>query len=76
MADAAKNPEEALSAKDLHKVLAKLPEKQRRVLMLTKAEGFSMAEAAAKMGMSETATKVTAHRAYKKLQELLLDETE
>lgn len=74
MADGAKNPEEALSAKQLRQSLEKLPEKQRQILLLTKVEGFSMAEAGQKLGMTETAAKVAAHRAYKKLKELLIDD--
>jgi RNA polymerase sigma-70 factor (ECF subfamily) len=74
MADGAKNPEEALSAKQLRGSLEKLPEKQRQILWLTKVEGFSMAEAGRKLDMTETAAKVAAHRAYKKLKELLIDD--
>lgn len=72
MADTANTPEEALSYKDIRQALRKLPEKQRRVMTLTKIEGYTMAEAAAKLGMTETAVKVTAHRAYKKLKEWLI----
>jgi RNA polymerase sigma-70 factor (ECF subfamily) len=70
--DPANNPEEALSGKDLDGLLARLPHKQREVLVLTKVDGHSMAEAAAKLGMTETAVKVTAHRGYKKLKEWLI----
>jgi RNA polymerase sigma-70 factor (ECF subfamily) len=70
--DPANNPEEALSAKDIEGFLARLPEKQRVVLVMTKIDGHSMAEAAQKLGMTETAAKVTAHRGYRKLKELLV----
>lgn len=70
--DPANNPEEALSGQDLHALLAKLPERQQEVLRLTKIEGYSMAEAAARLGMTETAAKVTAHRGYRKLKEWLI----
>lgn len=73
LGDPANNPEEALSGKELEQALERLPEKQRRVLQLTKVEGYSMAETAAKLGMSETAVKVTAHRAYKKMKEWLVE---
>lgn len=73
LADKANNPEEALSTKDIEQALKRLPEKQRQVLLLTKVEGFSMAEAAQKLGMTETAVKVTAHRAYKKMKEWLVE---
>ncbi len=73
LADKTNNPEEALSAKDLEKALDQLQGKQREILLLTKVEGYSMAETAKKMGMSETAVKVTAHRAYKKLKLALVE---
>lgn len=73
LADSANNPEEALSGKDLEQALENLPERQRQVLRLTKLEGYSMAEAAEKLGMSESAVKVTAHRAYKKMKEWLVE---
>lgn len=72
MADPANNAEEALAGKELRAAMGQLPEKQRKVLYLTKVEGFSMAETAQKMGMSESAVKVTAHRGYKKLREILV----
>lgn len=73
LSDTANNPEEALSAKDLEQALEQLPKKQRDVLVMTKMEGRSMAEAAEKLGMTETAVKVTAHRAYKKLKLILVE---
>lgn len=72
LADQTNNPEESLSDKELRGILAQLPDKQRKVLVLTKMEGMTMAETALKMGMSETAVKVTAHRAYKKLKAILV----
>lgn len=73
LADTSNNPEDTLSSKDLEEALARLPEKQRQVLLLTKVQGYSMAEAAGKLGMTETAAKVTAHRAYKKMKEWLVE---
>jgi RNA polymerase sigma-70 factor (ECF subfamily) len=73
LADRANNPEEALSGKDVQQALTRLPEKQRRILMMVKVEGYSMAETAQKLGMSETAVKVSAHRAYRKLKEWLVE---
>jgi RNA polymerase sigma-70 factor (ECF subfamily) len=70
--DTANNPEEALSGKDLQSVLEKLPDRQKDILVMTKVEGRSMAETAAKLGMTETAVKVAAHRGYKRLRELLI----
>jgi RNA polymerase sigma factor (sigma-70 family) len=73
LADRANNPEEALSGKDVQRALTRLPEKQRQILLLVKVEGYSMAETAQKLGMTETAVKVTAHRAYKKMKEWLIE---
>ncbi len=73
MRDTANTPEEAMLGKDVKQALAQLPEKQREVLLMTRVEGLSMAEAAAKLGMTETAVKVTAHRATKKMKEWLLE---
>jgi RNA polymerase sigma-70 factor (ECF subfamily) len=70
--DPANNPEEALSGEDLRSVLAKLPDRQKDILIMTKVEGHSMAETASKFGMTEAAVKVAAHRGYKKLRELLI----
>lgn len=72
LADQTKNPEESLSDKELQGILTQLPDKQREILTLTKIEGLTMSETAVKMGMSETAVKVTAHRAYKKLKTILV----
>jgi RNA polymerase sigma-70 factor (ECF subfamily) len=49
-----------------------LPDKQRQVVELLKLEGFSVKEAAVKTGMSESALKVSAHRAYKAMRVWLL----
>lgn len=48
--------------------LHQLPEKQRQVVQLLKLEGFSVKEAALQTGMSESALKVSAHRAYKAMR--------
>lgn len=52
----------------LEKSLSRLPEKQRRAVDLLKLRGFSIREAAKELEMSESALKVTAHRAYKSLR--------
>ncbi len=49
-----------------------LPEKQRHVVQLLKFEGFSVKEAALETGMSESALKVSAHRAYKAMKVWLM----
>jgi len=53
--------------RDLAALLESLPPKQRQALYLTKVEGASTAEAAAVMGMSEGAIKVSVHRGLKAL---------
>jgi len=58
---------------DLEKALKHLPAKQRKILILTKIEGHSMSDVAKKMDMSESAVKVSAHRAFKKLKEWLIE---
>ena len=60
--------EEPGSASDLAVALSKLPEKSRNLLELVKVEGLSVAEAAAKTKMSESAIKVAVHRALKTLR--------
>jgi len=62
---------EPATASDLKGLVDKLPEKSRRVLALVKLEGLSIAEAAACTQMSESAVKVTIHRAIKALRSKL-----
>jgi len=47
--------------------LAELPLNQQEAIRLLKVEGLSVREAARKMGLSESAVKVSAHRGYKAL---------
>jgi RNA polymerase sigma-70 factor (ECF subfamily) len=53
--------------RDLETLLQALPERQRRLVRMTKVDGDSNAEAAAAMGMSEVAVKVSVHRSLKAL---------
>lgn len=55
----------AESAHDLDRLLAKLPEKMRRAIRYVKLDGLSVAEAAGRCGMSESAIKVSVHRGLK-----------
>ncbi len=55
----------AESTVDLNGLLAQLPEKMRRAIRYVKLEGLSVAEAAARCGMSESAIKVSVHRGLK-----------
>jgi RNA polymerase sigma-70 factor (ECF subfamily) len=61
--------EAAAAKRDVDKLLAKLPEAKRALLKAVKLDGLSVAEAAAKTGMSETAVKVSVHRAIKSLHD-------
>jgi RNA polymerase sigma-70 factor (ECF subfamily) len=68
----ASSDHEAADAKrDLRKLLATLPDRHRRPIELVKIEGLSVAEAAARAGMSESAVKVGVHRGLKALAELI-----
>ncbi|MBB5758588.1 RNA polymerase sigma-70 factor (ECF subfamily) [Methylorubrum rhodinum] len=53
------------SAHDLDRLLAKLPEKMRFAIRYVKLDGLSVAEAASRTGMSESAIKVSVHRGLK-----------
>ena len=54
------------------RLLELLPEQHKEVLVLTKVIGFSIAETAEKLGISESAVKVRVHRAIGKLRKLLV----
>lgn len=51
----------------LEKALEKLPKKQSKILRMMKIKGYSVAETAKTMDMSESAVKVSSHRAMKTL---------
>jgi RNA polymerase sigma-70 factor (ECF subfamily) len=53
------------------RLLDSLSMQHKEVLVLTKIIGFSIAETAEKLGISEGAVKVRVHRAIRKLQQLL-----
>ncbi len=57
----------AESALDLNKLLDRLPDKMRRAIRCVKIEGLSVAEAARRCGMTESAVKVNVHRGLKTL---------
>jgi RNA polymerase sigma-70 factor, ECF subfamily len=63
--------QEAVEARrDVLALLARLPESQRAPILLTKLEGLSVEEAAARTGKSVSAVKVSVHRGLKKLAAL------
>jgi RNA polymerase sigma-70 factor (ECF subfamily) len=55
----------------LREALSRLSASQQRVIEMLKLEDCSVAEIAERTGMSVATVKVTAHRGYKKLRELL-----
>jgi RNA polymerase sigma-70 factor (ECF subfamily) len=59
--------EAAEARRDLVQMLERLPERQRRVLVLVKLAGASVAEAARETGQSEASIKVGVHRSLKAL---------
>lgn len=63
--------ETAISYESISAEVEKLPEKQATILRLMHHDGYTAKEVAAKMGMNESAVKVSAHRAYKILRERL-----
>ena len=63
--------EDAIARRDVNRLLAKLPAGKRQLVRDIKLEGLSVAEAAARTGMSESAVKVAVHRAVKSLGENL-----
>jgi RNA polymerase sigma-70 factor (ECF subfamily) len=57
----------AESAYDLHKLLGQLPAKMRRAIEAVKLDGLSVAETAARFGISESAVKINVHRGLRSL---------
>jgi RNA polymerase sigma factor (sigma-70 family) len=60
-------PDAAEARRDLRVLLDTLPERMCLPIVLVKLEGLSIAEAAARTGMSESAVKVGIHRGLKRL---------
>lgn len=64
--------EESVSARrDVERLLATLPDHKRELLRQVKLEGASTAEAAERLGLSESAVKVGVHRALKALSSMI-----
>ena len=61
----------APETEELQLAMESLKNEYRDVLRLTKFEGLSTKEAAASLGISESALKVRAHRAYNLLRKKL-----
>jgi RNA polymerase sigma-70 factor, ECF subfamily len=63
--------EAADARRDISRLLAQLPDRQRLPIQHVKLEGLSVAEAARQTGMSESAVKVGVHRGLKALAALI-----
>jgi RNA polymerase sigma-70 factor (ECF subfamily) len=61
--------EASAARRDVEKLLARLPEAKRQLVRDIKLEGESVADVAARTGMSESAVKVSVHRAIRSLGE-------
>lgn len=66
---------DAGASRDLEGLLRELPAAQQQAIVLTKIEGLSVAEAAARTGASESAIKVQVHRGLKRLAALVRGDT-
>lgn len=64
-------PDDGGARRDLETLFEALPQAQRQAIVLTKLEGLSVAEAAARTGASESAIKVQVHRGLKRLAALV-----
>ena len=64
---AASDADAAEARRDLAKLLADLPDRQRMPIVHVKIEGLSVAETAQLTGMSESAVKIGVHRGLKAL---------
>jgi RNA polymerase sigma-70 factor, ECF subfamily len=62
---------EDLDVDAIRDAVAALPARQRDVVRALKFQDLSVRETASRMGMSESAVKVTAHRAYRMLKDML-----
>ncbi len=60
----------------LEKIMNSLPKKQQKIVTMMKIEGYTAQETAQKMNMTESAVKVSAHRAYKALALKAVEEDE
>lgn len=65
----------ASAKRDVEQMLETLPPNKRDLVRLTKIEGLSTAETAARLGLSESAVKVGVHRALKTLAQQFSEKT-
>ena len=71
---ATEDTQAALARRDVRKLLDKLPADKRALVAAVKLDGDSIAEIAARTGLSESAVKVNVHRALKSLSDEVTDE--
>lgn len=64
--------QEVENIETLHQAMAKLPDDQREILVLTRFQNLKYSEVANILGCTESNAKVKAHRAIKQLRELYL----
>lgn len=64
----------AESSHDLQRLLSQIPSKMRQAIQSVKIDGLSIAEAAKRDGMSESAVKINIHRGLKALAALVARE--
>lgn len=57
------------SNESIEELLHDVPEKQRKILNMMHVEGYTAKQVGSKLGMKESAVKVAAHRAIKKIRE-------
>ena len=72
---AAGSGRDGVDVEGIRAALASLPDRQREVIEALKYRDESVKEIAARLGVTESAVKVTAHRGYRVLKRLLGDRT-
>ena len=70
---AADQAEEAGVKRDVEKLLARLPDAKQQLVRAVKLDGESIADMAARTGLSEVSVKVAVHRAVKAMGETVRD---
>lgn len=60
-------PAESVSEKELNRMLARLAEGQRKIILAVSVEGLALEDAAQRLGLSEGAARVALHRGLKAL---------
>ena len=60
--------EDGIDHESIEELLAGVPENHKRILTLMHVEGYTAKEVGAQMNMNESAVKVAAHRAIKKIR--------